>query len=77
MPKYIVKRPELHICQVEIEAESPQEAIDKVAEGEGDEISTEYSDTHSRYDQIWTSSISDSPNDSYYEDSQYECDNDE
>jgi hypothetical protein len=54
MPKYIVNVPEIHISQMEIEAESPQEAIEKVAEGEGEELTVEYSHSCERRDELWT-----------------------
>lgn len=43
--KYIVDRPELHYQSVEIKASSPEEAIQKVNDGEGRELNLEYSHT--------------------------------
>ena len=43
MPKYLVTRKEIHEQIVEIEAESQEEARQKVSQGEGDNIGeTEY-----------------------------------
>ena len=44
--KYTVHRREIHFSLVEVEADSIQEAVDKVSTGEaGDEISLNYSET--------------------------------
>lgn len=46
MPKYLVGRREVHVAYVEIEADSPEEAISSVADGNGDESDFfEYSHT--------------------------------
>ena len=45
MPKYIVNRPELHYSILKIEAETPEEALALVKDGEGEEIACEYSHT--------------------------------
>lgn len=45
MKKYVVLRREVHVSHVEVEAESPEEAKEKVFEGEGDEVFLEYSHT--------------------------------
>jgi len=45
MKKYYVLVSEVHVSTMEIEAETPEEALEKVAEGEGDEIICEYSYT--------------------------------
>ena len=43
--KYIVKIREVHISYLEIEAESHEEAISLVADGEGEQLLQEYSHT--------------------------------
>ena len=45
MPPYIVKRAEVHHSYNEIDAESPEDAIQKVKDGDGDEVCLEYSRT--------------------------------
>lgn len=45
MPKYTVLVREIHVSHMEIEAENPEEAIDKIANGEGQEVCLEYDDT--------------------------------
>lgn len=42
MKTFVVARKEVHISYVEIDAETPEEAEDKVAQGEGEEILCEY-----------------------------------
>lgn len=43
--KYTVTVKEIYDSYVEIEAESPEEALKKVREGEGDEVDQEYHST--------------------------------
>lgn len=45
MPKFNVLIREVHVSTREIEADSPEEAIRLVEEGEGDEVMCEYSHT--------------------------------
>lgn len=45
MKKYIVTVKEVHNQDVEIRAKNEQEAIKKVSEGEGEELTLEYSHT--------------------------------
>ncbi len=45
MKKYRVLVEELHISHMVVEAESPEEAKEKIMEGEGVEVSLEYGDT--------------------------------
>jgi len=47
MPKYQVLVPEVHYCKVEVDADSPSEAIRKVNDGDGEYLdnTTEYSHT--------------------------------
>jgi len=54
MTLYIVKRHELHIALVEIEADSEQDAIASVSEGSGEEVSCAYYDTLEPY--CWSAS---------------------
>lgn len=41
MPKYIVKRPEVHYQNFEVEADNPQAALQRVRDGEDDETCCE------------------------------------
>lgn len=44
MPKYLVSKREVHIYYVEVEADSPTEALSAVADGHGEPMGfTEYS----------------------------------
>ena len=52
MAKYTVLVREVHISHMEVEADSPEEAIEKVKEGEGDEATCEYS--HTLDDDTWS-----------------------
>ena len=48
MKPFLVRVAEVHNCYIEVLAESREDAIDKVAEGEGDVLSTDYSYTLER-----------------------------
>jgi len=52
MPKYTVLRREVHISHQEIEADSVEDAINRVVDGEGDEVYFEYS--HTLDSDIWS-----------------------
>ena len=43
MPRMIVRRREVHISHVEVDADSVEQAIAMVTDGEGEEIKIEYS----------------------------------
>jgi hypothetical protein len=43
MTSYIIEVPEVHYQQVRVEADSPEEALAKVREGDGDYLEAEYS----------------------------------
>lgn len=45
MPKYTVLVREVHVSHMEIEAENPEDAVDKVYNGDGNEVLCEYSHT--------------------------------
>lgn len=45
MPKYTVLVREIHVSHMEIEADDPEQALEKVFQGEGQEIFLEYYDT--------------------------------
>lgn len=45
MKKFRVLRPEVHYAHVIVDAESPEEAREKVRDGEGEETYVEYSHT--------------------------------
>jgi hypothetical protein len=45
MPKFYVRKREIHIGVHEIEADSPEEALERVASGEENEIEFFYLDT--------------------------------
>lgn len=45
MAKMVVERREIHTSFVEVEADTPLEALRKVEQDEGEEIDTEYHDT--------------------------------
>lgn len=40
--RYYVQVPEVHISTVEIEADSPEQALGRVRDGEGKEVNLEY-----------------------------------
>ncbi len=42
MPKYRVKQYELHVSEYVVEAENGQDAIEKVCNGDGNLVSTEF-----------------------------------
>jgi hypothetical protein len=53
MPEeYFVKVPEVHYAIVKVEADSPEEALTKAREAEGEEVGLEYS--HILEGQKWT-----------------------
>ena len=53
MPKvYYVQVREVHVSTREIVADSPEDALEKVKDGEGDEITCEYS--HTLDDDTWS-----------------------
>ena len=54
MKKYIVGMREIHIQNVEIEAESPEEAIERVADGEGDFVDNSLEYSHTLNTDTWT-----------------------
>ena len=43
MTSYIIEVPEVHYQQVRVEADSPEEALAKVREGDGEYLEMEYS----------------------------------
>ena len=45
MPKYNVRIAELHYSTRQVEADSPEEAEQKVADGEGEELFMEFGET--------------------------------
>lgn len=45
MPKYTVLVREVHVSHMVVEADSPEEAIKKIKDGDGDEATCEYSHT--------------------------------
>jgi len=45
MPKFAVTRKEVHISYSQIEAETAEEAISRVQDGDGEEVLVEYSHT--------------------------------
>ena len=53
MPFYIVKVPEIHISSVRIEANSLEEAIEKVCKGEGEETVCDYESTIEHQERKW------------------------
>ena len=52
MKTYIVGVREVHVSHMEVEANSPEEAVKKVVEGEGEETYLEYS--HPLDKDLWT-----------------------
>lgn len=52
--RYIVSRREVHIQMVSVEAESKEEAIEKVAEGEGEMMDNTLEYSHSLDPEYWT-----------------------
>ena len=52
MPKFVVNIREVHVSSREIEAESAEEALRLVKDGEGEEILCEYS--HTLDEDTWT-----------------------
>lgn len=52
MPMYFVLVREVHVSHREVEADSPEQALDKAQQGEGDEVFLEYSHTMDR--DTWT-----------------------
>lgn len=50
--KYTVTVKEIHDSYVEVEADSPEQALEKVKNGEGDEVCLEYNSTLDQFD-IW------------------------
>ena len=45
MPKFQIQVREVHVSTMELEADSKEHAIHLVGEGEGEEVSLEYSNT--------------------------------
>jgi hypothetical protein len=52
--KYIVSKREVWVRMVEVEAGSPQEAIDKVKGGEGATFEDNFEYSHTLPDHLWT-----------------------
>ena len=52
MKTYTVTRPEVHYSYVQVEASSPEDALKRVQDGEGEETSCEYSHTLDG-EQLW------------------------
>jgi hypothetical protein len=57
--EYIVSVREVHIQEVLIEADSPEQAIEKVVKGEGENLDGEYS--HTLDSDLWTVEEKESP----------------
>lgn len=53
MSKYCVVIPEVHLAYLMVDAETEDEAIAKVAEGDGQEINLEYSHTFGDDEYKW------------------------
>jgi hypothetical protein len=54
MPKYIVKVPEVHIQEVEIEADTAEEALDLVLGGDGELVGdVQYDSTLDPHEKRW------------------------
>ena len=53
MPKYIVEVREVWSQGVEIEADSPEEALERVQEGEGDNMEALFADSHTLDKEFW------------------------
>ena len=45
MKYYLVQRREIHVSTLRIEADSPEDAAQRVQDGEGDEVTLEYRET--------------------------------
>jgi hypothetical protein len=53
MAKFTVTRPEIHLCYIEIEADSKEDALAKVKEGEGQEGQTDFLRSMEPYEFDW------------------------
>jgi hypothetical protein len=47
VPEYIVYVKEIHFCPTRVTADSPEDALGAVKEGDGDELPLQYVDTES------------------------------
>lgn len=50
MPKFRINTQEIHDVITEVEADTLEEAIEKVREGEGEQLTTEYNRLHQAFE---------------------------